>query len=164
MMGELIDPPSILDMSQSDLEALISTIRERRNRVIQGRSTAHHRSRASSVLSLRPKLEKLALRLDRVITKLDADIAKAEKLVREVTAMRLELGDATPSELAEELRAAGTLNVVAPSPTEGDDDDEEFDSDRVEDEVSRSQEQCSDGTVLGSQGRPQPGVDIDEGL
>jgi hypothetical protein len=164
MMGELIDPPSILDMSQSDLEALISTIRERRNRVIQGRSTAHHRSRASSVLSLRPKLERIATRLDKAIVKLDAQLARCEGMVSQVLAMRLELGDATPSELADELRAAGTLNVVAPSPTEGDDDDEEFDSDRVEDEVSRSQEQCSDGTVLGSQGRPQPGVDIDEGL
>jgi hypothetical protein len=159
MMGELIDPPSILDMSQSDLEALVSTIRERRNRVIQGRSTAHHRSRASSVLSLRPKLERIATRLDKAIVKLDAQLARCEGMVSQVLAMRLELGDATPSELADELRAAGTLNVVAPSPTEGDDDDEEFDSDRVEDEVSRSQEQCGDDNVQGSQGRPQPGGD-----
>jgi hypothetical protein len=159
MMGELIDPPSILDMSQSDLEALVSTIRERRNRVIQGRSTAHHRSRASSVLSLRPKLERIATRLDKAIVKLDAQLARCEGMVSQVLAMRLELGDATPSELADELRAAGTLNVVAPSPTEGDDDDEEFDSDRVEDEVSRSQEQCGDDNVQGSQERPQPGGD-----
>jgi hypothetical protein len=139
MMGELIDPPSILDMSQSDLEALISTIRERRNRVIQGRSTAHHRSRASSVLSLRPKLEKLATRLDKAIVKLDAQLARCEGMVSQVLAMRLELGDATPSELAEELRAAGTLNVVLP-PTEGDDDDEEFDNDltRISFEVARA--------------------------
>jgi hypothetical protein len=34
-LTELIDPPSILDMSQSELESLISTIRERRNRVIK---------------------------------------------------------------------------------------------------------------------------------
>jgi hypothetical protein len=123
-LTELIDPPSILDMSQSELDSLISTIRERRSRVIKSRSVAHHRSRASGVLSLRPKLEKLALRLDKIINKLDADLARAEKLVREVTAMRLELGDATPSELAEELRAAGTQNVSHSGDTEGDDDDD----------------------------------------
>jgi hypothetical protein len=101
MMAELIEPGSILDMSESQLDALIISIRERRNRVIQARSVAHHRSRASGVLSLRPKLEKLALRLDKAITKLDTDLARCEGMVREVTAMRLELGDATPSEFAE---------------------------------------------------------------
>jgi UPF0288 family protein (methanogenesis marker protein 3) len=135
-LTELIDPGSILDMSQSELESLISTIRERRNRVIKARSTIHHRSRASGVLSLRPKLEKLALRLDKIITKLDSDLARAEKLVREVTALRLELGDATPGELASELRAAGTLRVVT-TDTEGDDGDG---NDADEHEVSGSQE------------------------
>jgi CRP-like cAMP-binding protein len=145
VMAELIEPGSILDMTQDDLEALISTIRERRNRVIKARSVAHHRARATGVLSLRPKLEKLALRLDKIINKLDADLARAERLVREVTAMRLELGDATPSELAEELRAAGTRNV-----SHGGDDD---------DDVSGSQEQDGEDQVSGSQERPQPGVE-----
>jgi hypothetical protein len=102
-MTELIEPGSILDMTQDDLEALISTIRERRNRVIKARSVAHHRSRATGVLSLRPKLEKLASRLDRVLAKLDIDLTKAEKLVNEVVALRLELGDATPQQLSDEL-------------------------------------------------------------
>jgi hypothetical protein len=154
-MAELIEPGSILDMSESQLDALIISIRERRSRVIQARSVAHHRSRNSGVLSLRPKLEKLALRLDRVLTKLDSDLAKAEKLVREVTAMRLELGDATPGELADELRAAGTLNVVPPSPSNVEDDDEGdegFDNDHGED-------------VSGSQERPHQGaIDNDESL
>lgn len=131
-LAELIDPPSILEMTQDELESLISTIRERRNRVIKARSVAHHRARASGVLSLRPKLEKLAKRLDRVLTKLDVDIARAEKLVREVTAMRLELGDATPSELADELRAA---NVDPPAPT----GDEEGEGDTDDDNVLASQ-------------------------
>jgi hypothetical protein len=70
-------------------------------------------------------------------------------MVREMVAMRLELGDATPGELAEELRVAGTLKVVPPPPTsengtEG--DDEGFDNDHGED-------------VLGAQERPQPGVE-----
>jgi hypothetical protein len=120
-LTELIDPPSILDMTQDQLESLIISIRERRNRVAKSRSTAHHRARASGVLSLRPKLEKLALRLDRILTKLDTDLARAEKLVREVTAMRLELGDATPSELAEELRDEATR----PSNNDSDDGEEE---------------------------------------
>jgi hypothetical protein len=136
-------------MSQSELESLISTIRERRNRVIKARSVAHHRARASGVLSLRPKLEKLATRLDRILAKLDTDLARAEKLVREVTTLRLELGDATPGELAEELRAAGTQNVDPPTGDEGDDDDE--------DQVSGSQEQDGED-VLGSQERPDQGV------
>jgi seryl-tRNA synthetase len=123
-LAELIDPPSILDMSQSDLESLISTIRERRNRVITSRSLAHNRSRNTKSPDLGAKLTKLATRLDKIINKLDADLARAEKLVREVTAMRLELGDATPSELAEELRAAGTQNVSHSGDTEGDDDDD----------------------------------------
>jgi hypothetical protein len=155
VMAELIEPGSILDMSQSDLEALISTIRERRNRVIQGRSTAHHRARASSVLSLRPKLEKLATRLDKAIVKLDAQLARCEGMVSQVLAMRLELGDATPSELANELRAAGTLNPIPP--TEGEDDDDDNDTD--DDNVFGSQEQCGDDNVQGSQERPQPGGD-----
>jgi hypothetical protein len=127
MMAELIEPGSILDMSQSELESLISTIRERRNRVITARSVAHHRARASGVLSLRPKLEKLALRLDKAIVKLDAQLARCEGMVSQVVAMRLELGDATPGELANELRAVGTLNVVAPEveDDEGEDDTEE---------------------------------------
>jgi hypothetical protein len=120
-LTELIDPPSILDMTQDQLESLIISIRERRNRVAKSRSTAHHRARASGVLSLRPKLEKLALRLDRILTKLDTDLARAEKLVREVTAMRLELGDATPSELADELRD----EVTRPSNNDSDDGEEE---------------------------------------
>jgi hypothetical protein len=119
---ELIEPGSIAEMSASQLEDLIISIRERRNRVIKSRGVAHHRARNTSVLSLRPKLEKLATRLDRILAKLDTDLARAEKLVREVTTLRLELGDATPSELAEELRAAGTLKVVAPSPTEAEDE------------------------------------------
>jgi hypothetical protein len=118
-LTELIDPPSILDMTQDDLESLIISIRERRSRVIKARSVAHHRARASGVLSLRPKLEKLALRLDRILTKLDTDLARAEKLVREVTAMRLELGDATPGELADELRAAGTRPSTSTNDDEG---------------------------------------------
>jgi hypothetical protein len=121
VMAELIEPGSILDMSQDDLESLIISIRERRNRVTKARGTAHHRARASGVLSLRPKLEKLALRLDRILTKLDTDLARAEKLVREVTAMRLELGDATPSELANELRATGPQDVDPPSEDDNDD-------------------------------------------
>jgi hypothetical protein len=120
-LTELIDPPSILDMTQDQLESLIISIRERRNRVAKSRSTAHHRARASGVLSLRPKLEKLALRLDRILTKLDTDLARAEKLVREVTAMRLELGDATPGELADELRD----EVTRPSNNDSDDGEEE---------------------------------------
>jgi hypothetical protein len=130
-LTELIDPPSILDMTQDDLESLIISIRERRSRVAKSRSTAHHRARASGVLSLRPKLEKLALRLDRILTKLDTDLARAEKLVREVTAMRLELGDATPSELAAELRAAGTLNVNPPVPTGDEEGEDDTDDDNV---------------------------------
>jgi CRP-like cAMP-binding protein len=157
-MTELIEPGSILDMTQDDLEALISTIRERRNRVIKARSVAHHRSRATGVLSLRPKLEKLALRLDKIINKLDADLARAERLVREVTAMRLELGDATPSELAEELRAAGTRNVSHGG--EGDDDDDVSGSQEQdgEDQVSGSQSDHDDDQVSGSQERPHQGV------
>jgi hypothetical protein len=34
-LTELIDPPSILDMTQDQLESLIISIRERRNRVIK---------------------------------------------------------------------------------------------------------------------------------
>jgi hypothetical protein len=162
---ELIEPGSILDMSQSELEALISTIRERRNRVIQARSVAHHRARASGVLALRPKLEKLALRLDKAIAKLDAQLARCEGMVSQVVAMRLELGDATPSELASELRAAGTLRVVPPPSNVEDDDegDEGLDNDHGED-VSVSQEQCDDHDVSGSQERPQPGIDNSESL
>jgi hypothetical protein len=151
---ELIEPGSILDMSQSDLESLISTIRERRNRVVKARSVAHHRARASGVLSLRPKLEKLALRLDKIINKLDADLARAEKLVREVTAMRLELGDATPGELADELRAAGTRND-----SHGGDGEGEGDDNGGEDvSGSGSDHDQDDDNVSGSQERPHQGV------
>jgi hypothetical protein len=127
---ELIEPGSIAEMSASQLEDLIISIRERRNRVIKSRGVAHHRARNTSVLSLRPKLEKLATRLDRILTKLDSDLARAEKLVREVTTLRLELGDATPTELADELRG------------ERDDD---------HDEVSASQEQGDRDEVSASQ-------------
>jgi hypothetical protein len=162
-LAELIEPGSILDMSQSDLESLISTIRERRSRVVKARSVAHHRARASGVLSLRPKLEKLATRLDRILTKLDTDLAKAEKLVREVTAMRLELGDATPGELADELRAAGTLCYTTPPHAPHGDDalgDDDGAQEQGDDEglAEASQEQCDEGEVSGSQERPQPGV------
>jgi hypothetical protein len=119
---ELIEPGSTAEMSASQLEDLIISIRERRNRVIKSRGVAHHRARNTGILSLRPKLEKLATRLDRILTKLDTDLARAEKLVREVTTLRLELGDATPSELADELRG-------------GSDNDHDHD-----DEVSASQE------------------------
>jgi hypothetical protein len=129
MMAELIEPGSILDMSESQLDALIISIRERRSRVIQARSVAHHRSRNSGVLSLRPKLEKLASRLDKAIVKLDAQLARCEGMVSQVVAMRLELGDATPSELASELRAAGT-QAVPPTPN---DDSEEIEDNESED-------------------------------
>jgi hypothetical protein len=129
MMAELIEPGSILDMSESQLDALIISIRERRSRVIQARSVAHHRSRNSGVLSLRPKLEKLALRLDKAIVKLDAQLQRCEGMVSQVVAMRLELGDATPSELASELRAAGT-QAVPPTPN---DDSEEIEDNESED-------------------------------
>jgi hypothetical protein len=163
-MGELIDPPSILSMSQSQLDSLISTIRERRNRVIAARSVAHHRSRNSGVLSLRPKLEKLATRLDRILTKLDADLARAEKLVREVTAMRLELGDATPGELADELRAAGTQNDSDSDDTGSDDEDASGvgDNDHGDDTVSGSGSDNTGGsdTVSGSQERSCSGFNL----
>jgi hypothetical protein len=147
---ELIEPGSILDMSQSDLESLIISIRERRSRVVKARSVAHHRSRASGVLALRPKLEKLAIRLDRALVKLDLQLARCEGMVREVTAMRLELGDATPSELAEELRAAGTQALVPP-PTESDDIDN--------DEVLETQEHNRDDECLASQERREGVID-----
>jgi hypothetical protein len=148
MMAELIEPGSILDMSESQLDALIISIRERRSRVIQARSIAHHRSRNSGVLSLRPKLEKLASRLDRAILKLDAQLQRCEGMVNQVVAMRLELGDAAPRELADELRAAGTLRVVPPNDTEGeaDDNDDEVsasgvgDNERGDDDCLASQE------------------------
>jgi hypothetical protein len=151
---ELIEPGSIAEMSASQLEDLIISIRERRNRVIKSRGVAHHRARNTSVLSLRPKLEKLATRLDRILAKLDTDLARAEKLVREVTTLRLELGDATPSELASELhdeperRYSGfnLLEASTPSPQGGGDDD-----DTDDDEVSASQEQGDREEVSASQ-------------
>jgi hypothetical protein len=102
-MGELIDPPSILDMTQDDLESLISTIRERRNRVIKARSAAHHRSRNTKSPDLGAKLTKLALRLDKSVADLGTRLDKAERLVREVAALRLEYGDVTPQQLSDEL-------------------------------------------------------------
>lgn len=103
MTPELIEPGSILDMSQDDLESLIISIRERRNRVVKNRSVAHHRSRATKSVDLGAKLTKLALRLDKAISDLDTRLDKAERLVREVAALRLEYGDATPQELSDEL-------------------------------------------------------------
>jgi hypothetical protein len=150
-LAELIDPPSILDMSQSQLEDLIISIRERRSRAIKARSVAHHRARASGVLSLRPKLEKLATRLDRILTKLDTDLARAEKLVREVTAMRLELGDATPGELAEELRAADTQNPIPPS-----------EDDESEDGTEEPQERPRSGFNILEASIPSPQDDDDD--
>jgi hypothetical protein len=150
-LAELIDPPSILDMSQSQLEDLIISIRERRSRVIKARSVAHHRARASGVLALRPKLEKLATRLDRILTKLDTDLARAEKLVREVTAMRLELGDATPGELASELRGEVTLNVVPPS-----------EDDESEDDTEETQERPRSGFNILEASIPSPQDDDDD--
>jgi hypothetical protein len=102
-LTELIEPRSILDMSQSELEALISNIRERRNRVVKARSTAHHRSRNTKSPDLGAKLAKLALRLDKSVTDLNTRLDKAERLVREVAALRLELGDVTPQQLSDEL-------------------------------------------------------------
>jgi hypothetical protein len=102
-MTELIDPHSILDMSQSQLEDLILTIRERRSRVIKNRSVAHHRSRATKSVDLGAKLTKLARRLDKTITDLNTRLDKAERLVGEVIALRLEYGDATPQQLSDEL-------------------------------------------------------------
>jgi uncharacterized FlgJ-related protein len=102
-MGELIDPPSILSLSQADLEHLIHTIRERRDRVTRHRSIAHHRARNSSNATLGARLAKVATRLDKALIKLEADIAKCERMVSEVVTLRLEYGDATPAELAEEL-------------------------------------------------------------
>jgi hypothetical protein len=102
-LAELIDPPSILEMSQSQLEDLISTIRERRSRVIKNRSVAHNRSRNTKSVDLGAKLTKLALRLDKAIIDLDTRLSKAERLVAEVLALRLEYGDATPQQLSDEL-------------------------------------------------------------
>jgi hypothetical protein len=103
MMAELIEPGSILDMSESQLDALIISIRERRSRVIQGRSSAHHRSRATKSVDLGAKLTKLALRLDKSVADLNTRLDKAERLVREVAALRLEYGDVTPQQLSDEL-------------------------------------------------------------
>jgi seryl-tRNA synthetase len=155
---ELIEPGSILDMSQSDLESLISTIRERRNRVITSRSLAHHRARNTKSVDLGAKLTKLAARLDKAISDLNTRLDKAERLVREVTALRLELGDATPSELAEELR--GTRNDSHGGESDEGEGDEGFDNKhgQSDDNVSGSQEQCDDDTVSGSQERPHQGV------
>jgi hypothetical protein len=143
-LPELIDPGSILDMSQADLEHLIHTIRERRDRVTRHRSIAHHRARNSGVLSLRPKLERIALRLDKAIAKLNDQLERCEGLVSQVVAMRLELGDATPSELASELRAAN----VNPPPSEGEDDTDDDD----------------EGSGVARATAPVREIDIDESL
>lgn len=100
---ELINPGSILEMTQADLEALILTIRERRNSVTRHRTVAHHRARNTQSVDLGAKLAKLATRLDKSIADINTRLAKAEKLVNEVLALRLEHGDVTPQQLSDEL-------------------------------------------------------------
>jgi hypothetical protein len=164
VMAELIEPGSILDMTQDQLDSLISTIRERRNRVIAARSVAHHRARNTKSPDLGAKLTKLAARLDKSVADLNTRLDKAERLVREVTAMRLELGDATPGELADELRAAGTQNDSDSDDTGSDDEDASGvgDNDHGDDTVSGSGSDNTGGsdTVSGSQERSCSGFNL----
>jgi hypothetical protein len=184
-LAELIEPGSILDMSQSQLDSLISTIRERRNRVIKNRSLAHNRSRNTKSPDLGAKLAKLATRLDKSVADLNTRLDKAERLVSEMVALRLELGDATPSELASELNAARDIpleNGQAQEQTqprtnldlassdedrsgdEGDEEGGEAQEDDVDDEVSGSQERPRFNLLEASTPSPQDEEDIDESL
>lgn len=107
-MTEVIEPLSISELSQSQLESLILGIRQRRDRVAKLRSIAHHRSRNTDDGIMALRLAKMAQRLDRALIKLDTDITRAEALAMQVIAIRLEHGDATVDSAATELsRDAG---------------------------------------------------------
>jgi hypothetical protein len=104
-MTELIDPPTVLDMSQQELEDHLLSLRERRNRVAKIARGVHTRSRNVSSGDLAVKLQRYATKLDKQLAKLDALLTTAERLVNEVVGLRIQTGDVTPDELAEEIAA-----------------------------------------------------------
>jgi hypothetical protein len=91
-------------MTQEDMETWLVGVRERRSRLYKvARATLHH-ARNSGDHGLAATLEKKSERLHRAMEKVDAELNKAEKLINEVVALRLQSG-VTVAEIQRELAA-----------------------------------------------------------
>jgi hypothetical protein len=103
-MTELINPPTILDMSDDALIELLEGIRHRRSRiVVVARKTKQAIGRSQDIMLI-AHLTKKSKQLDKALEVLDKSITKAESLISEVIALRIQLADATPDELAREIK------------------------------------------------------------
>ena len=115
--SELIDPVTIMDMSHQELEEWVSAIRLRRSRVVivvrKTKTAIAKSSDAAFILVLTRKCKQL----DKLAEKLTAQLEKAETLVNEIVSIRLQLGDETPDQLADEMREAslGEVDEAEPS-------------------------------------------------
>lgn len=104
MPAELIDPPTIEDMDQGEIETFLEGIRDRRMVVARVLSKATHRARETKSVDLAVSLEKKIARLRKSVDKLDDLIIRCETLANEVIALRLQHRDISAAGLVAEMR------------------------------------------------------------
>lgn len=103
-MTELINPPTIMDMSEDALLQMLEGIRARRSRVVVvARKTKQAIGKSQDVMLI-AHLTKKSKALEKAIAAIDKSLEKAEGLISEVIALRIQLADATPDELAREIK------------------------------------------------------------
>ena len=112
MPEEIINPITVADMTQAELEALVMSIRERRDRAARIRTAVHRRSRDTSDGDLSVKLERLAKKMDADLAKVDKLLTGFEVKVAQYVTLRLSKGDMDG--LMEEVRVGTPKEVEEP--------------------------------------------------
>jgi uncharacterized membrane protein len=90
---EIINPVTVADMTQAELEALVMAIRERRDRVARIRTAVVRRSRETPDGDYSVKLERIAKKMTANIEKIDKLRATLEVQVAQYVTLRLAKGD-----------------------------------------------------------------------
>lgn len=99
-MSEVIDPITLSGMSTEELEIFITQLRERRATVIKRLNSARRSHAETDSQILRRKLEGKILKLSKAVQRIEIDFIKAERLIADITTLRLQYGE-TPERILE---------------------------------------------------------------
>lgn len=102
MAEELINPPSMDDMTQEALEEWLTLIRARRSVVHKSLVRNSNRARTTPNEDLGVRLERMCHRLRKKMDKLDEMLVKIEEGMNDVLALRLQKGDVSYEQLRSE--------------------------------------------------------------
>lgn len=94
MIAELINPETLAEMSQEDIEAHLAALRKRRETAMRVlRRATDRRNNLPSRAKLHADLDRKIIMLTKRLKSVDDALDKAQKVVSEIVALRLEAGD-----------------------------------------------------------------------